>query len=225
MYVNIFTVSQAAALSAGYDPASLTAIERFDPPEVAAAKQFIIAAILGGELVADSQTNALKKIGDYSRSLVSRSGLENLARSRSVFPAFLFDTIAPLAGATDQLLSYHPRQFVLARPEDQGVPLTRPQDQSVPSAFPPRPETSTQESVAPVVNRGGRPQEHDWDGFVLEIVRVANQPDGLPDTQAELVRTMLEWFGVRYGREPAESAVKARISKIYNYLAEAKNPD
>jgi hypothetical protein len=57
----------------------------------------------------------------------------------------------------------------------------------------------------------------------MEIVRRANLPDGLPDTQADLVRDMLTWFQTTYGQEPADSAVKARISKIYRYLEEAKN--
>ena len=72
-------------------------------------------------------------------------------------------------------------------------------------------------------NRGGRPPEYDWDKFTLEIIRRANTPDGLPTTQAELIRDMLEWFTASEGKEPAESAVKSRISKIYRYMDEAKN--
>jgi hypothetical protein len=56
----------------------------------------------------------------------------------------------------------------------------------------------------------------------MEIIRRANLPDGLPDTQADLIRDMLAWFLDATGREPAESAVKQRISKIYAYLREAR---
>ena len=57
----------------------------------------------------------------------------------------------------------------------------------------------------------------------MEIIRRANSPDGLPEVQAELIRNLLQWFSDTYGNEPAESAVKQRISKIYKYLNEAKN--
>ena len=57
----------------------------------------------------------------------------------------------------------------------------------------------------------------------MEIIRRANLPDGLPETQADLVRDMLAWFLDASGREPAESAVKQRISKIYAHLRQARN--
>lgn len=57
----------------------------------------------------------------------------------------------------------------------------------------------------------------------MEIIRRANTPDGLPATQADLIRDMLQWFVETEGKEPAESAVKSRISKIYKYMDEAKN--
>lgn len=57
----------------------------------------------------------------------------------------------------------------------------------------------------------------------MEIIRQANLPDGLPEKQADLVREMLSWFQARFDQEPAKSAVKARVSKIYRYLEGAKN--
>ncbi|CTQ55390.1 hypothetical protein LP7551_03933 [Roseibium album] len=72
-------------------------------------------------------------------------------------------------------------------------------------------------------NRGGRPIEYDWELFHLEIIGIANTPDGLPERQADLVRRMLQWFLNTQGAEPAESAVKSKISKIYKYLKKAKN--
>jgi len=64
----------------------------------------------------------------------------------------------------------------------------------------------------------GRPQEHDWNGFYAEIVRVADMEE-LPATQADLVRQMLFWFSNHYdGRQPAESEVKKRIGDIYRGL-------
>lgn len=79
-----------------------------------------------------------------------------------------------------------------------------------------------QVSLPETTNRGGRPSEYDWDSFMLEIIRRANSLDGLPDSQAELVRDMLQWFSITTGLEPAESSIKVRTSKIYKYLNESK---
>ena len=57
---------------------------------------------------------------------------------------------------------------------------------------------------------------------MLEIIRRANTADGLPDSQADLVRDMLEWFLAKFGSEPAESSVKLRTSKVYKYLSDEK---
>lgn len=195
MHVELFTVDQAAALWAGFDPSKIYISDMMKPSEVVAAKQMIIAGIVGGEINANSTTNALSIIGDYSTSLVSRTDLEIFARRRTLFPAFLFDTLATFE-STGGLQ------------EDRPAPRTKVVQGELP---------------LPPTNRGGRPQEHDWNAFIFEIIRRANQPDGLPDTQAELVREMLTWFQSKTGREPAESAVKDRISKIYRYMAEAKN--
>jgi hypothetical protein len=203
MHVELFTVNQAAALWGGYDPTSLWMSDSMKPSEVVAAKQILLSCILGGELLANTSSNFLARIGDHSDSLVARGDLERIARKRSIFPAFLFDTLSPLAEPTD-ILHRHNRPL----PAVEGVK----DDPAL--AIP-----------APKPNRGGRPVEYDWDAFIGEIIRRANQPDGLPDKQADLVAAMLGWFANIYGKEPAESAVKHRISKIYRHLEQAKNTD
>ena len=195
MSVDLFTVDQAAALWAGFDPARVSSVESMQPSEAIAAKQMLVAAIVTGEIRANASTNALSYIGDHSKSLVSRNDLEAFARKRALFPSFLFDTLAPFETAG--------RLFG---------------NNDVPRVKAVRPE-----APSPSSNRGGRPAEYDWDTFVLEIIRRANHPDGLPSTQADLVRDMLSWFGQTCGKEPAESAVKDRVSKIYRYANEANN--
>jgi hypothetical protein len=197
MYVDLFTVDQAAALWAEFDPARVSLADSLKPSEVVAAKQMLSAGIASGELRANSATNALSIIGDYSKSLLSRDDLEAFARKRGLFPAFLCDTLAPMTSTGSFLESREPARTTVVQGE-----LPTP--------------------TAPI-NRGGRPNEHDWNTFILEIIRRANQPDGLPEIQAELVRDMLAWFQSTYGREPAESSVKERVSKIYKHLAEAEN--
>lgn len=67
-----------------------------------------------------------------------------------------------------------------------------------------------------------RPPKYDWDLFYAEIIRIANTPDGLPETQATLKDNMLSWFNERFGEEPSDSSVKKKIIKIYKYLDEVK---
>ena len=79
-------------------------------------------------------------------------------------------------------------------------------------------DTLLSEDPDPGKSKGGRPREYDWDAFTIEIIRIANTPDGLPERQAVLIEQMLEWCREKWGREPAESSVKAKISSIYNAL-------
>lgn len=72
-------------------------------------------------------------------------------------------------------------------------------------------------------NKGGRPAEHDWNACTLEVIRYADL-NNLPDSQAELVRHLLGWFSDTFDKEPAESAVKAFVSKIYNGLGRGQKP-
>jgi hypothetical protein len=95
MSVDLFTVNQAAALWAGVDPAKLWPLDSFNPSEYVATKQMLTAAIVTGQLPADTSTNAFVIIGDHSETLVSRVNLEAFARGKNQFPAFLFDTLAP----------------------------------------------------------------------------------------------------------------------------------
>jgi hypothetical protein len=73
-------------------------------------------------------------------------------------------------------------------------------------------------------NKGGRPVEYDWDAFTIEIICIADGIDGLPETQAELISQMLEWCESTWGKEPAESSIKSRISLIYNGLGKGQKP-
>ena len=195
MYVEVFTVDQAAALWCGLEPSVMNPYSGNNPSEAVAIKQMLTGAITTGKLLANSEANVFSSIGDYSNSLVSRHDLKTYAQQRQLYPAFLFDTLASFGGAETLQASPH-----LRRPEP-AEPVTLKTDRNV----------------------GGRPPEYDWDSFILEVICRANSPDGLPDTQSELIRDLLQWFSDVYGVEPAESAVKQRISKIYNYLKKAKN--
>ena len=81
---------------------------------------------------------------------------------------------------------------------------------------PPRaPSTSTSQ---PQKNPGGRPDKYDWERMWIEVVRIANTPDGLPARPVLmdlLYDKMIEW-----GWEPlpSESALKKKLSRLYNSL-------
>ena len=107
MHVDLFTVDQAAALWAGFDPARVSPFENMRPSELVAAGQMLLSAIVSGAIPADSSANALSCIGNFSRSFVARRDLEAFARKRQIYPAFLFDTLAPF-GAGEGTLAVTP---------------------------------------------------------------------------------------------------------------------
>ena len=69
----------------------------------------------------------------------------------------------------------------------------------------------------------GRPPKYPWDKFFQQIVLIANNPDGLPDTQAELERTMANWCSEKWGHEPTESMIRSKISPIYQSIKNKAN--
>ena len=192
MHVDFFTLDQAAALWCKCDPSQ---VKSFDiMPEIVAAKQLLVGGLIAGSITPNAKLGPYSQALNYSDMLVSRSELEKFARKKQLFPAFLFDTLAPFE-----------------KPKSPLDRLNRVSVKANPFA----------ESTQPL-NQGGRPVEYDWDSFMLEIIRRANTPDGLPDSQADLVRGMLLWFSGTSGSEPAESSVKLRTSKVYRYLKEEK---
>ena len=87
-----------------------------------------------------------------------------------------------------------------------------------------KPQSLPREDADSGKSRGGRPQEYDWDAFTIEIIRLANTPDGLPPKQADLIGQMLQWCENQWEKQPAESSVKSRISRIYNRLGLGRKP-
>jgi hypothetical protein len=194
MHVDFFTLDQAAALWCKCDPSQVGSYKNSNPPEFDAVKQLLVGGITGESLVPNDKLTPYSQALNFSDVLVSRLELEKFARSKQLFPAFLFDTLAPFEKPESPLDRYNKLAIKL--------PVT---------AQPAKP-----------VNQGGRPLEYDWDSFMLEVVRIANTLDGLPDSQADLVREMQEWFSATTDSEPAESSIKLRTSKIYKYLTEQK---
>lgn len=60
----------------------------------------------------------------------------------------------------------------------------------------------------------GRPAEYDWEAFAIWLGATVYK-EGFPATKAELLRKAQRWFVDTQGREPAESAIKTRLSRFY----------
>ncbi len=67
----------------------------------------------------------------------------------------------------------------------------------------------------------GMPPRYDWDAFFGVLARKIYD-DGVPATQAELVREMLEWFHARNDEDaPDESTVRRKITVVWRELNRA----
>jgi|GEM_PF-3708720 len=69
-------------------------------------------------------------------------------------------------------------------------------------------------------SKGGRPPKYKWEEFYTEIIVKADL-DGLPETQADLVRDMRGWFIDKLDDCPADSVLKERIAPIYKHPRKA----
>ncbi|MBV9630365.1 MAG: hypothetical protein JO230_19895 [Xanthobacteraceae bacterium] len=78
-----------------------------------------------------------------------------------------------------------------------------------------RDEPPAQTLPVSVASSAGRKAKYNWEAFYVEIVSRANHLDGLPESQAELVRDMSLWSQYEWGEEPSESLIKEKISPIY----------
>jgi len=70
--------------------------------------------------------------------------------------------------------------------------------------------------VPATVGKGGRPTK-DWHRFLFEVIRIANQPDGLP-APAELRRHMASWCPENMAEPPEDTAIRDMVRDIYDYV-------
>lgn len=201
-------VLQAACLWAGVDPSSapssisMAFLPEADKVAIAPRLQMLTGAIANGELRADTRTNPMSAIGNHADSLVTRADLKAFAESRRERPAFLFDT------------------FLKACTKSQSKRSTVLFD-----IFPRPSEEALKNDTTPhKKHKGGRPPEWDWDTFFLEIIRIANCPDGLPETRAKLAEIMRNWFVYQCDDHPADTTIEDRIRPIYDYIDRSRKP-
>jgi hypothetical protein len=81
--------------------------------------------------------------------------------------------------------------------------------------------SGTAESPARPRGGPGVPPRYDWDAFYGALARRIHE-HGIPVTQAELVRDMLNWFEQRdIDHAPDESTIKRKIKAVWQELSRA----
>jgi len=76
-------------------------------------------------------------------------------------------------------------------------------------------ESERPEVVLVGTPRGAQPR-YDWDAFWIEVCR-STYSDGLPGSQADLVRRMRDWFETT-GSVPDDSTIKKKLSPLWRAL-------
>lgn len=62
--------------------------------------------------------------------------------------------------------------------------------------------------LAPPKGKKGRKAKWDWNSATRELMGLANSPDGLPITQAQIEEHMAQWFLNEFGKTPSESSIR-----------------
>ena len=63
----------------------------------------------------------------------------------------------------------------------------------------------------------GAPPRFDWNAFAGAVARRVHD-EGMPASQGELIRDMLDWFGATFGAVPDESTVRRQVQALWPVL-------
>ncbi len=66
-------------------------------------------------------------------------------------------------------------------------------------------------------NRGGAPARYDWNAFAGAVARRVHD-QGMPASQGQLIRDMLDWFGSTFGVVPDERTIRRRVQALWPVL-------
>ena len=66
-------------------------------------------------------------------------------------------------------------------------------------------------------SRGGRPTQHDWDSFWIEVCRRIRK-QSLPDSKKKLVDEMLDWLAAQGDMSIDDGTVAKKVSKLFAIL-------
>ena len=74
-----------------------------------------------------------------------------------------------------------------------------------------RNQSNKDEANARVKGSPGRKPMWAWDGAMAHLLKIANLPDGLPETQADIERLVADWFIETAGDHPSESTIREKV--------------
>lgn len=78
----------------------------------------------------------------------------------------------------------------------------------------PNSSVKTYEAVNNHAPKRGRPAQYEWDNFWAELVAYVFKNDP-PERPADLEKHMSDWCGRTWGRIPASSVLREKISLVY----------
>ena len=65
----------------------------------------------------------------------------------------------------------------------------------------------------------GAPVKYDWEGALCEVIVIVND-EGVPETQAELIGKVRDWFARTVGPDnvPSDTSIKTRVSRFWDRI-------
>lgn len=125
----------------------------------------------------------------------------------------------------DELYKYEGMVLVPETALMQFLNQPAPQDASdSPQPHENAPEMEAAPDETKGLSRRGRLAKWEWEDCFVEICRIVHL-DGLPKSQAEMVRKLQDWFISQVDNHPAESEIKKRVSKVFRAIREAENSE
>ena len=70
-------------------------------------------------------------------------------------------------------------------------------------------------SIAPAKNKGGRPVEHDWDAFWIEVVRFVFNHGFEKQDRTACQKHMEDWTAEKWKNPPGESTIRGKLAKLF----------
>jgi hypothetical protein len=72
--------------------------------------------------------------------------------------------------------------------------------------------------ISAELNKESGPMEFNWDQFWVEIVRIANTRNGLPEDRGGLYRHMADFCATRFTDPPGETLIRDKLAMLHNRL-------
>ncbi|CAK0749976.1 conserved hypothetical protein [Azospirillaceae bacterium] len=166
-----------------------------------------LAIVVNNLAVSTDNDDAIRRCGSVT-GIVSVDGLE-------AWPAFKGETVTltrvRVPGGSLERLSEQARlritqsDLYISRDEKRRFEIANRLDGTGAPAVPDAGKARSRAGVGP---------SHDWDAFWIELCDHVYK-EGRPETQAELIRHMLEWLAIFTDKIPDESTVRKKVQRYW----------